>query len=165
MEQTKDYGPLGACKGIPPARTTKILDKVRKEGYDLKKPVNGIIPRGAAICVPIWYYGGVYFHHGVAIDEENIIDYSGAPITIGKDSYSSFSYGVPDNIRITIVPRNPMHADKVIARAHSRLGEDEYNFFTNNCESFAMWCMYGEQYTHQVNNWLTYIAKRMNVFS
>ena len=32
-----------------------------------------------------------------------------------------------------------------------RLGEEEYNLITNNCEHFAMWCKTGESVSCQVN--------------
>lgn len=35
--------------------------------------------------------------------------------------------------------------DEIIYRAESRLGEDEYNIFFNNCENFATWCRLGEE--------------------
>lgn len=40
---------------------------------------------------------------------------------------------------------------ETIARAKSRLGEDEYSLITNNCEHFAIWCKTGVHESHQVD--------------
>ena len=39
----------------------------------------------------------------------------------------------------------------VISRAESKLGEREYNAFTNNCEHFALWCKTGVSSSEQIN--------------
>ena len=44
--------------------------------------------------------------------------------------------------------------EETVARARSRLGETSYNFFTNNCEHFAIWCKTGVSESLQVNNML-----------
>lgn len=41
--------------------------------------------------------------------------------------------------------------EEVIDRAISRLGEDEYNLVTNNCEHFVTWCVGGKAESSQVN--------------
>ena len=41
--------------------------------------------------------------------------------------------------------------EDTIRRAMERLGEEEYNLITNNCEHFAMWCKTGESISCQVN--------------
>ena len=39
--------------------------------------------------------------------------------------------------------------DDAMARARSRIGEEEYNMLTNNCESFATWCKIGRNESPQ----------------
>lgn len=41
-------------------------------------------------------------------------------------------------------------AEETIRRARERLGEEQYNLVTNNCEHFAMWCKTGESFSSQV---------------
>jgi hypothetical protein len=41
-------------------------------------------------------------------------------------------------------------ADEIIARAESRLGEDLYCVFGNNCEHFCNWAIDGEGRSEQV---------------
>lgn len=43
-------------------------------------------------------------------------------------------------------------SDVVIQRAESRLGENAYDLFDNNCEHFATWCKTGIHISEQVRN-------------
>ena len=45
-----------------------------------------------------------------------------------------------------------LSAEDVVKRARSRLGENEYNFFYNNSEHFAMWCKTGISSSEQVED-------------
>lgn len=45
--------------------------------------------------------------------------------------------------------------EETVARAKSRIGEENYNLVVNNCEHFAIWCKTGISESHQVNVWLT----------
>jgi len=40
---------------------------------------------------------------------------------------------------------------ETVKRARQKLGEEEYNLVTNNCEHFALWCKTGLHESHQVN--------------
>jgi hypothetical protein len=39
---------------------------------------------------------------------------------------------------------------QIIERARSRVGEDRYGLFTNNCEHFCEWCLHGVSLSYQV---------------
>ena len=39
---------------------------------------------------------------------------------------------------------------EIVRRARSRLGEDRYRFFSNNCEHLTEWCVNGEHRSFQV---------------
>jgi hypothetical protein len=43
---------------------------------------------------------------------------------------------------------------EVISRARSRLGEDRYRLFSNNCEHFCEWCLRDEHRSYQVERLL-----------
>jgi len=45
-------------------------------------------------------------------------------------------------------------ANEVVQRAISKLGEGDYNLFTNNCEHFATWCKTGTPCSSQVNSFI-----------
>lgn len=51
-------------------------------------------------------------------------------------------------------------AEDTIRRAMERLGEEEYNLITNNCEHFAMWCKTGESISCQVNQIVRFTVER-----
>jgi len=63
-------------------------------------------------------------------------------------SLSQFGHGWPIWIRL----RESIGLDghEVARRARSRLGEDRYHVFTNNCEHFCQWCLRGEHRSYQV---------------
>mmetsp|Transcript_14892 Transcript_14892/g.27945 ORF Transcript_14892/g.27945 Transcript_14892/m.27945 type:complete len:193 (-) Transcript_14892:154-732(-) len=46
--------------------------------------------------------------------------------------------------------RRTSQPDQVLARAHSRVGEDGYNVVWKNCEHFAEWCVSGNERSLQV---------------
>jgi len=45
-----------------------------------------------------------------------------------------------------------LSTEAVIRRAISKLSEQDYNLFVNNCEHFAHWCKTGKYSSDQVNN-------------
>jgi hypothetical protein len=46
--------------------------------------------------------------------------------------------------------RGMLPPEEVVQRALSKLGEEEYDLFTNNCEHFAIWCKTGSLVSDQV---------------
>lgn len=58
---------------------------------------------------------------------------------------------------IKITKGNDYHLyspNETIQRAQSRLGENKYNLFFNNCEHFAIWCKTGIHESYQVEQLL-----------
>lgn len=55
--------------------------------------------------------------------------------------------------------RKVLSTDETIRRAGSRIGEENYNLITNNCEHFAMWCKTGVSESSQVKQIFNYAAK------
>lgn len=51
--------------------------------------------------------------------------------------------------------------EETVMRAKSRLGEESYNFITDNCEHFAIWCKTGVSESNQVNAVLEKIEKML----
>jgi hypothetical protein len=94
---------------------------------------------------------GIYQHHGIACGDQTVIHYSKAPATatVMRTSFDSFARGnVVYHVEHTVcyVP------DIVIQRAQSRLGEQQYDLFANNCEHFANWCKTGRNESFQLAN-------------
>ncbi len=110
--------------------------------------------RGDQIYVmrPLFNLDGVYEHHGIDCGDGTVIHYSkadGEP-TIKRTTIAEFSQGNPIYVKqrpISFVP------DVVIERAKSRLGEQNYDLMTNNCEHFANWCKLGRNESEQLQNY------------
>lgn len=96
---------------------------------------------------------GVYYHHGIDCGDGHVIHYTGklgeSDGTIRKESIHEFS----ETASFEIVPYGRSKTpDDVVRAAHSRLGENGYHLFGNNCEHFASWCKTGVAKSEQVND-------------
>jgi Lecithin retinol acyltransferase len=96
------------------------------------------------------FNGLPFVHHGIDCGDGTVIHYQGklrdSTVTrvylehfVGETIYVK-EYGKSDPPEI------------VIARAESRLGENGYNVFGNNCEHFAHWCKTGQPHSAQIRN-------------
>jgi len=100
---------------------------------------------------PLVGIDGVYQHHGIDYGDGSIIHYrkTGDQAIISRTSFETFSWGNP------VYPVHHSLADStdvVIDRAESRLGEQQYDLFFNNCEHFATWCKTGRWESAQLAN-------------
>ncbi|GAF83198.1 unnamed protein product [marine sediment metagenome] len=102
-----------------------------------------------------------YSHHGIDLGNGNVIHFDSGP----WQKLMSQSTDVPPRIRETpmkafarnreILVRVYDLADDpevAIARATSRLHEEGYELFNNNCEHFAVWCKTGQAESTQVES-------------
>ena len=71
--------------------------------------------------------------------------------TPGKAKVMRGNYRLKDDLYV-IKHYKCLSAEDVVKRAQSRLEEDKYNLFCNNCEHFAMWCKTGISTSKQVKN-------------
>lgn len=93
---------------------------------------------------------GIYEHHGIDCGDGNVIHYhkpEGRDAIISITPRDLFARGGP--IYTKHQPVSLIAAD-VIERAHSRLGETQYDLLTNNCEHFATWCKTGRSESDQL---------------
>ena len=110
---------------------------------------------------------GTYWHHAIIEDvltEEgiiNVIEYSNRVEECfqdiselrspGKAKVMRGKYGLED--RLYVIKYDMYRsAEDVVGRARSRLRENEYSIFGNNCEHFALWCKTGISVSQQVKN-------------
>lgn len=110
--------------------------------------------RGDQIYVmrPLMNMDGVYEHHGIDCGNGTVIHYykGGEIATIARTSFETFARGNP----VYVKPRPVSFvSDLVIERAESRLGEQQYNLLTNNCEHFASWCKTGKNTSQQLDDY------------
>lgn len=105
-----------------------------------------------------------FTHHAIYVSDDEVSHYAGSSegLTKGaaeRTSLEEFAQGKEVRVR-THVLRLHDHAE-CVARARSRLGEDDYNLVFNNCEHFVNWCVYGVRFSHQVNRVVAILANRL----
>ena len=99
---------------------------------------------------------GFYTHHGIYIGNHQVIHYSGFAEAFNKGAIEQTSLesflGGYDCFEIINYPSDQdiYSPEKVVSRAQSCLGEDDYNLVFNNCEHFACWCVTGKKRSEQV---------------
>ncbi|MGL4221766.1 MAG: lecithin retinol acyltransferase family protein [Shewanella sp.] len=94
-----------------------------------------------------------YSHHGLYVGNGQVIHYAGFAAGFSKGAISLTStteftqghawYIKPHDSALYDAPSR-------VERAYSKLGEDEYNLFSNNCEHFVSWCFDGKKSSEQV---------------
>lgn len=93
-----------------------------------------------------------YSHHGIFVGGNQVIHYT------GKTGYAEVvistlnEFCKDDEVEVKENIFDAFTAEEIVARAYSRLGEQDYNLIFNNCEHFANWCIYGIAASSQVNN-------------
>lgn len=105
-----------------------------------------------------WNLEGLYQHHGIDCGDGTVIHYRKPSEVIERTSLAVFSQNNPISVKQYIqgfcfVP------DAVVARAESRLGEQDYNLLFNNCEHFATWCKTGINDSKQIRDFVPAMGK------
>ncbi|MEL6495510.1 MAG: lecithin retinol acyltransferase family protein [Cyanobacteria bacterium J06623_7] len=100
---------------------------------------------------------GVYKHYGIDCGDGTVIHYRKPSEVVEQTSMATFSRGNPVYVAeytsgFAYIP------DVVVERAKSRLGEQDYNLLSNNCEHFACWCKTGINDSKQIRNYLPAIS-------
>lgn len=105
--------------------------------------------RGDQVYVMRDVMGVPYQHHGIDCGGSVIHYRKVGTATVTRTSFEAFARGNPLHTLFQPVSFIP---DVVISRAESRLGEQRYNLFFNNCEHFANWCKTGKSLSPQISN-------------
>jgi hypothetical protein len=110
------------------------------------------LPLGSHIITP----RRGYLHHGIYVGGGNVVHYAG--LTSGLHTgpveevpLNRFTCGRAVWVRYHASAN--FGPKEVIRRARSRVGEDHYRLFSNNCEHFCEWCLRGEHRSYQVEAW------------
>lgn len=100
---------------------------------------------------------GIYCHHAIVkhVDEESgeikTIEYSRTPS--GKFQVMGKTHRFQE-VTVYLMLHESFDRDLVLWRAQSKIGEEQYNLVTNNCEHFTMWCITGRSSCDQINKGL-----------
>jgi hypothetical protein len=118
----------------------------------------GDLAVGSHLTSPRWGY----VHHGLYAGNGRVIHYAGfnRPLRRGKVE----EIALADFTRGRALQVQPSAAQRfaglvALERARSRLGEDRYRFWTNNCEHFVSWCLTGTSRSAQVEGWLLRVQR------
>jgi len=99
-----------------------------------------------------------FTHHGIYVGDGRVVHYGSFASgwrrrPVEEVPLARFSHGF--SVRVRPSEAAGFESAEVVRRARSRLGEDSYRLFTNNCEHFTEWCLHGEHRSYQVERLLT----------
>lgn len=108
------------------------------------------IPLGAHLVSP----RTVYTHHGIYAGGGRVVHYSGwsdgpAPGAIEEVSLESFCLGRDFYVREHASTK--FGPEEAVSRARSRVGENHYSVWANNCEHFCEWAINGRHDSDQID--------------
>ena len=95
-----------------------------------------------------------YTHHGIYVGNDRVIHYSGLADgmntgPVEEVSFSKFTCG--NGYSIKEHKNAKFDGYFVVQRARSRIGENLYSVFSNNCEHFCEWCVNDDHSSEQVD--------------
>jgi hypothetical protein len=96
-------------------------------------------------------------HHGLYVGHGRVIHYAGLKALwhrgpVEEVTVEQFSGGRGWQVQDRATPAFVGLA--AVERARTRLGEDRYRIWSNNCEHFVEWCLSGTARSAQVERWL-----------
>jgi Lecithin retinol acyltransferase len=110
-------------------------------------------PLGAHLVTPRF----AYEHHGVYVGRGMVVHYAAfakhwrcGPVE--EISLARFADRHP--VWVRPARGGGLECAEIVRRARTRLGENRYGFFSNNCEHLSEWCVNGEHRSLQVENLL-----------
>ena len=123
---------------------------------------NNALLQGAHLTTPRWGY----VHHGIYAGDGRVIHYAGFNRLFHRGPVEEVSLGqFTRGRRLAVHPCvTPTYTGlAVVIRARSRLNENRYRLWSNNCEHFAEWCISGTSRSAQIDCWRTRIARLLAV--
>lgn len=102
-----------------------------------------------------------YSHHGIYVGQDRVVHFESTPVRkflgplqgdpprICEVSLSDFARGRQWIVREYA---DCSSGEEAVERAQSRVGEQGYDLFDNNCEHFAVWCKTGQSHSSQVQS-------------
>jgi hypothetical protein len=111
--------------------------------------VSDNLPLGAHLVSP----RRGYLHHGVYAGNGRVIHYGGfhrllTSRPVEEISLEEFTLGRGLKVKPWVAPK--FSGTDVVERARSRIGENRYRLFSNNCEHFTEWCIGGTSRSPQL---------------
>jgi hypothetical protein len=120
-----------------------------KSNADLPLATGEEPPTGAHLVTP----RRGYLHHGIYVGEGRVIHYTARAFCLVRRPVEEVSlerFAHRKVVWVRVHAPGSYEPAEIIQRARSRLGEDRYRLFTNNCEHFCEWCTRGLHRSAQV---------------
>ena len=99
-----------------------------------------------------------YSHHGIYVGGGHVVHYGAFVYSLHRGPVEEIPvarFARGGTVWVRSPPESvPFSCQEVIRRARSRIGEDCYRLFSNNCEHFCDWCLNGTNRSAQVESWL-----------
>lgn len=110
---------------------------------------------------------GLYTHHGIDLGDGTVIHYGRGLSDIKNAKVEIVSIESFSNGKQVAVVDSPIcfSVDEVAERAKSRLEENNYDVFDNNCEHFANWCRSGRAISTQASMTQTVLRQSTSIAS
>jgi hypothetical protein len=135
--------PHGKDRGVGGTTVLGLLRSDRLLGADEEPPL------GAHLVTPRFAYA----HHGVYVGAGTVVHYAAFAKPWRRGPVEEISLArFAGGHAVWLRPPGPthLHRAEIVRRARSRLGEDRYRFFSNNCEHLSEWCVNGEHRSPQL---------------
>ncbi|MEQ5184512.1 lecithin retinol acyltransferase family protein [Providencia alcalifaciens] len=108
-----------------------------------------------------------YTHHGIYIGGDKVVHYAGLSHGLSKDGIQETTLiefsGEKQLIGVVQHEYSIYTPEEIVNRARQKIGEDDYNVATNNCEHFANWCVTGTKESKQVQSVVKATVNVVNV--
>ena len=100
-----------------------------------------------------------FAHHGIYVGQGNVVHYGALVYDIIRKPVEEVTLeSFAGNRPVFVVQHEelPYGVEEIVARARSRIGENQYRLLSNNCEHFVEWCLYGVHRSFQVERALEF---------
>jgi hypothetical protein len=96
---------------------------------------------------------GSYQHHAIDMGDGMAIQYGGGELSARHNRVSVVSIDSLAEQGSLVVIQQPaaFSGEEIVKRAKSRIEEQNYSLFRNNCEHFVNWCRTGQASSRQVD--------------
>ena len=97
-----------------------------------------------------------YMHHGIYAGDGRVIHYAGFDRAFRRGPVQEVpleQFGRGRGVQVHAGGSTLFAGAQALARARSRLGENRYRVWTNNCEHFVHWCLWDRSRSTQVERW------------
>jgi Lecithin retinol acyltransferase len=156
QRQFTTQGTRGLCKEL---RCDDFTSRPQRNALGASSRADRLLPPerepplGAHLVTPRF----AYQHHGVYVGRGMVVHYAAfakhwrrGPVE--EISLARFADGHP--VWVRPARRGGLQCAEIVRRARTRLGENRYRFFSNNCEHLSEWCVNGEHRSPQVEQLL-----------